>query len=508
MLGVGFADAQAASSVRTLGGTGTYVSASSAANAESGGTFASIARGGSVRVSPTTSQTTTSSSSESSSGTRVVNVPRLSIGQYLGGGTSVSGGSSLRPQTPSTGSSSGGGTIDPGLTSELQRDVDQLKRDFSDLADSNDRITEALNEKQNILLPDSEGFIDIDQNTNEIYLNIEPLKEAISDIVGQSGREIEIGHDTNQLQWHYVDDPNWNTIISFADLAAYGNYAVSDDLADFVKADEMETAISQAITNAATNYATKSDLDLKADKADLDLKANVADVYTKSETLNKQEIADAIAEAVTDGTVDLTGYAKTDYVDSQLELKADAADVTALSGRVDGVDSTISGLQDDLTDVAGAVLQASDDAKAAKAEADKANQGLLTKVEKTELANVATSGSYNDLTDKPTIPEGAVVDTTLTPDGTNAVQGKIIYEALAEKANADELDSYIQKGQVTNDEIASTAAIDKTKLAETVQQSLDKADAAVNMEGAGPNMVLGTDENGDKVWYEIVDIKE
>lgn len=387
VLGLSISGAYAASSVRALGGSGTYVSASSAANSGSSDNATSVSRSGSVRVSPTTTQTTTSSSSESASGTRVVNVPRLSIGQYLGGGTSVSGGSSLRPQTPGSGSASGGSDIDPGLMTSLQRDVDELQRNFIDLSDKSDVLTEALNEKQDILLPDSEGFINIDQNTNEIYLDVEHLKNSINDIVGDVGREIEIGHDGNVLRWRYVDDTSWNTIISFADLANYGNYALSDDLVGFIKSDDMDLAIANAINEAAKNYATKLDLESKADKTDLDLKANISDVYTKTETLNKQEIAAAIAEAVTDGTVDLTGYAKTDYVDSQL-------------------------------------------------------------------------------------------------------------------------DSYIQKGQVTNDEIASTAAIDKTKLAETVQQSLDKADAAVSMDGAGANMVLGTDENGDKVWYEIVDIKE
>ena len=54
----------------------------------------------------------------------------------------------------------------------------------------------------------------------------------------------------------------------------------------------------------------------------------------------------------------------------------------------------------------------------------------------TGLATVATTGSYNDLSDKPVIPEGAVVDSELTPDGTNAVQGKVIYQALQGKQDA------------------------------------------------------------------------
>ena len=54
----------------------------------------------------------------------------------------------------------------------------------------------------------------------------------------------------------------------------------------------------------------------------------------------------------------------------------------------------------------------------------------------TGLATVATSGSYNDLTDKPNIAEEIDVDTTITEGGTNPVTGGAIYTALAGKANA------------------------------------------------------------------------
>jgi len=49
------------------------------------------------------------------------------------------------------------------------------------------------------------------------------------------------------------------------------------------------------------------------------------------------------------------------------------------------------------------------------------------------LATVATSGSYDDLTDKPTIPAAIAVDSTITQNGTNPVQGGAIYSALAGK---------------------------------------------------------------------------
>lgn len=49
------------------------------------------------------------------------------------------------------------------------------------------------------------------------------------------------------------------------------------------------------------------------------------------------------------------------------------------------------------------------------------------------LATVATSGSYDDLTDKPTIPTAITVDSVLSSTSTNPVQNKVINTALAGK---------------------------------------------------------------------------
>ena len=55
---------------------------------------------------------------------------------------------------------------------------------------------------------------------------------------------------------------------------------------------------------------------------------------------------------------------------------------------------------------------------------------------KSNLAKVATSGSYNDLTNKPDIP---TVDSSFSESGTNAVAGNVILSALNSKANKTEL---------------------------------------------------------------------
>lgn len=54
----------------------------------------------------------------------------------------------------------------------------------------------------------------------------------------------------------------------------------------------------------------------------------------------------------------------------------------------------------------------------------------------TGLANVATSGDYEDLDGKPAIP---TVDNTITEGGTNPVTGGAIYTALAGKADAGDI---------------------------------------------------------------------
>ena len=56
-----------------------------------------------------------------------------------------------------------------------------------------------------------------------------------------------------------------------------------------------------------------------------------------------------------------------------------------------------------------------------------------TAIQQADLAAVATSGSYNDLADKPTIPTAITVDSTITQNGTNPVQGSAIYSALGGK---------------------------------------------------------------------------
>lgn len=61
----------------------------------------------------------------------------------------------------------------------------------------------------------------------------------------------------------------------------------------------------------------------------------------------------------------------------------------------------------------------------------------------TGLASIATSGSYNDLSDKPTIPASATVDSELSSTSVNPVQNKVINAALNSKADSSALSGYL-----------------------------------------------------------------
>lgn len=663
--------AYGASSVRSLGGTGTYSSASSASAASSSSTAA--ARSGSVRVTPTTGVSGSSATNTSSTNSRrVTTTPRLSIGKYLGGSTSVSTGSSLRPQTPSGGSSSGGdGSMDPEVAANLQKAVEDLQDNIVDLKDADDEIKGLLEEKQNALIP-TDDYITIEND--EIFVNVDNLKEALAGATGEDGREIELDKVGDYLVWRYVGDSSWNNLIAIADITGpqgpqgeKGEPGDPANLTDYPTKTDMEDAISAAVDNLAATYATKEELadyvttetanatyatkDELSGKLDSDAlagyattvgvqtaiseatdglatsaelttglagKANVADVYTKSEVYNKTEVNDLVADvAAGDMQEALKDYAKTVDVEAglaekadktALDSKADATVVDALSSKVDtiGVAADKAGLAATAAaETAGAAKTTAEAAKttadAAKTAADEAKElasgasdaaqaaqdtataaqdkadaaalavaskadksttlagygitdaytktevdskveGLATDADLTELEGKVQTNTSNISTLKTTVGEGALTTTAqnlvgavnelktktdgMATDGNfeemnnkitqmeqtvntavGAIEGKAdttyVDEQLATKANTADLGTLATKSKITNDDVADDAAIARTKLAEDVQASLDKADAAISMVGAGKDAVLGVDSNGDKVWYEI-----
>ena len=123
--------------------------------------------------------------------------------------------------------------------------------------------------------------------------------------------------------------------------------------------------------------------------------------------------------------------------------------------------------------------------------------GLADKANVDDLATVATSGSYNDLTNKPTIP---TVDSALSSTSTNPVQNKVINTALAgklstsgtaAKATADANGNNIVNTYATKTELGTVESA-----VETAQSSAD-AKVAKAQGSTNANKVLITDGSGN-----------
>ena len=161
---------------------------------------------------------------------------------------------------------------------------------------------------------------------------------------------------------------------------------------------------------------------------DLTNKPTIPSAYTlpnaTSSTLGGVKIGSNIS--VTDGTISIT-----------------KSNVTNALGYTPPTSDTV---YDNATTTTAGLMSASDKAKL-NGIADNANNyihppthpaGMIT-----GLANVATSGSYNDLTDKPNIPASAIVDSELSSTSVNPVQNKVINAALSNKADNSVLSTYL-----------------------------------------------------------------
>lgn len=95
----------------------------------------------------------------------------------------------------------------------------------------------------------------------------------------------------------------------------------------------------------------------------------------------------------------------------------------------------------------GSLTSANYTGTAAKATADADGNTISSTYAKTSsLAKVATSGNYDDLSNKPTIPSAITVDAALNSTSTNPVQNKAISIALDKKVNTSSLATVATSG--------------------------------------------------------------
>ena len=116
------------------------------------------------------------------------------------------------------------------------------------------------------------------------------------------------------------------------------------------------------------------------------------------------------------------------------------------------------------------------------------DEKLQDLVESSDLATVATSGSYNDLTNKPTIP---TVDQSYSASSTNAQSGVAVASAISGKANSADLADVATSGSyndLSNKPSIPSKTSDLTNDSGFLTQHQDisgKADRATTLSGYG-----------------------
>lgn len=201
---------------------------------------------------------------------------------------------------------------------------------------------------------------------------------------GGGGSFADASYDSQTKRINFYD--NGGNIVSYIDATDFikdgmvSNVAISEgNLVITFNTDAGQEPISIALTDIfnAANYYNKTEVDgklaLKADKSEI---PDTSEFITKDE-YNPKELA--TAKALT-------------------QLNETKADKT------------------ELPDVSTFATK----------------EELNAKANTADLAAVATSGSYNDLIDKPVIPESTVVDAALSDTSENPVQNKVVKEAIDE----------------------------------------------------------------------------
>ena len=435
-----------APAVRSLGGAGTYSSASSAAStgSKSASTAKSTVRGGSMRVGDAKPTTSTS--------TRAAASPRLSIGKYLGGVTTVGG------SKPSSGGNLGQAGVAQRVTKleevlglgeydgnfgdllidveQMQVDVKQLQDDLNDMTDGGYKIS----------VEEEDGKLTISQGDKEVwaggFASFEGLK-ALQDVLDALTGRVSV-NETAIATLETGLESLKNTVDGLGDIA-------SGDLLNRVA--DLESTV-RGLQSGGASGETVTQLQEDVEGLSSQVKSVVAQLENAA---TKEQIKD---------------FVKSDAVESMIQDLATKGEITALQTEMaklatkdslkvfvtsDYVTQAIAGLQ--TADQVSQAIDAKIANLATKAELEAAKSELQAAIDNINAGQVELTNYYTKadadakFATKAEIPDMTQYVTTTQVDTTvsNAMN---TYEIPDGSITTDK----IQAGAVTSDEINTGAA--------------------------------------------------
>jgi hypothetical protein len=225
---------------------------------------------------------------------------------------------------------------------------------------------------------------------------------------------------------------------SLARIATSGSYADLDNKPSIPPATIVDGTISATSSNPLSNAATYAELFKKANDADL---ATVA----KSGKYSDLAELPTIPEPVTiDSTLTAAGINPVQGKAIYTELTKKANDASLSAVAKSGKYSDLSGLP---TIPAAVTVDSDLDANSANPVQNKSVKTALDlKANDADLATVAKSGKYSDLSGLPAIPAAVTIDTALSATSANPVQNKAVKAALDTKADSTVLSAVAKSG--------------------------------------------------------------
>ncbi len=234
----------------------------------------------------------------------------------------------------------------------------------------------------------------------------------------------------------------YDTLKELADLIGENETAIEalQTIANgHVKFDEAQTLTDAQKATARSNIGASATVHTHA----------IADVTGLQTELDTKALASSLAVVATSGSYeDLTNKpTKVSQFENDKGYLTEHQSLEAYATKASLAPVATSGSYSDLTDtptiptVPTVVSAFTNDAGYLTE-----HQSLEAYATKASLATVATSGSYEDLTNKPVIPDGVTTDSELSTTSVNPIQNKAVATALAGKMDATALATVATSG--------------------------------------------------------------
>lgn len=511
-----------ASAVRSLGGVGTYNSASSAAAAKSGNTSGSSAinsvRGGSVRLNNASANKGAASATRTST-TRAATTPRLSIGKYLSGSNVISGGSANRPIDPGQSDSgdlqtriqvleefmgySATGTKIPAQIQAIELDVEKLQSDLQAVSGAHtivDYAVGVLTIVQNgetasyDLAAQFAGKTEFDalQASLDDFLQVDDLADyalktdvqgLISDAEFQAARkELEALIETKADMGDVANSSALQDLKAKVDALESGANVTSGQVGDLAGA---VATLKSAVEN---DYATLAALN--------NMQNALAQQFVTTEQLQNQyytreQIDEMILGVGFDETV-LNDYAKQADVQananaisglqSGMALKADLDSVTELSGTVGALQGQINNVSTMAQDAAQVASDAADLAAENKQVIDMLGTAAL------QNADAFATATQGQLAESAVQPD-ALADYAKSADVIQALNGKASLADLGDLS--DEVSGLSTEMTGLSSAVATKANASDVYTKGEIDTKIQNAADGIDLSGKQDKLVAG-----------------